>query len=202
VIKAIIFDNNGVLTLSDRENTVSNFAKYFEIDESDLHAVFDKFAEKMDDGSESTLQFYQKIASHFGKGFDPVELRKVHIESYKPKEKMRELVLSLKNNYDVALLTNYGDAYEEANENVWHHDDLFDNDRQFVSYKLKMKKPNRDIYEHVLLKLGYKPNETVFIDDRESNLVPARELGMKVIHFKSPEQFKNELELLIGNENA
>jgi glucose-1-phosphatase len=200
MIKAIIFDNNGVLTLSDRENTVSNFAKYFGIDEAELHKVFDKFAEDLDDGSETTLQFYQKIADFFGKSFNEPELRKIHVESYQPKPNMRELVVSLKRDFDVALLTNYGDAFDEANKTVWHHDDIFDPDKQFVSHKLRMRKPNKDIYEYAVNSLGYEFRECIFVDDREANLIPARELGMQTVLFTSPAQCKKALAEIINND--
>ncbi len=202
MIKAVIFDNNGVLTLSDKENTVANFAKYFNIEETELHKVFDKFAEPLDDGSETTLQFYQKIADHFGRTFVAKDLEKVHIESYIPKDHMREMVLNLRKTHTVALLTNFGDAYDKANAEIWHYDEVFDKDKQFVSCKLGMRKPNQDIYEYSIKSLGVRPDEVIFVDDREANLVPARELGMGTLLFVSPEQCKNELQLLLGEVNG
>jgi len=202
MIKAIIFDNNGVLTDSDKERTITNFAKYFDIREKELAKVFDDFSKPLDDGSITTLDFYQRIADEFGKGFDKKELNKVHIHSYQPKDGMRELLLELRNNHDIALLTNFGDTFDIANERIWNYTEVFDDDKLFVSSKLKMKKPNHDIYLHALEKLGREPHETVFIDDRESNLVPARDLGMKTILFTSPAQCKNELQLLLEENNG
>ena len=202
MIKTLLFDNNGVLTASDKECTIANFAKYFEIEEIALREVFDEFARLLDDGSETSLQFYQKIADHFGKSFDENQLRKVHIESYQPKPGMRERLENLRHSYEIAMLTNFGDVFDAANENVWHYDSLFEPSKMFVSCKMKMRKPNAVIYLAALSGLGKAPHEVVFIDDREDNLVAPRKLGMHTILFHSPEQFENELELLLEKENG
>jgi hypothetical protein len=50
-----------------------------------------------------------------------------------------------------------------------------------------------DKYIYVLKKLGSKPKRCIFIDDKISNLIPARELGIIVIKFESFEKFKQQL---------
>jgi 2-haloacid dehalogenase len=57
-------------------------------------------------------------------------------------------------------------------------------------------KPSHRIY---LLALGISqapPNRAVFIDDREPNLVPARALGMRTIHFTTGDRLAGELAAL------
>ena len=44
-----------------------------------------------------------------------------------------------------------------------------------------MRKPDIEFYELVLDENDLKPQETVFIDDSEQNLPPARELGINTI---------------------
>jgi FMN phosphatase YigB (HAD superfamily) len=48
----------------------------------------------------------------------------------------------------------------------------------------------------MLKKLNSKPNECIIIDDEESNLLPAKKLGIKTILFKNPKQLKEQLESL------
>lgn len=202
MIKTIIFDNNGVLTDSDKEATISNFAKYFGIEESELVKVFDTFAKPLDDGSISTSQFYQLIADKFDKKYNYAELRNVHINSYQPKLGMRGLLERLKTTHEIALLTNFGDVFDEADKKVWKCTEIFDSKNIFVSSKLKLKKPELKIYEVALKSLARVATEVVFIDDRESNLVPARVLGMNTILFTSPKQCENELQLLLEESNV
>ena len=49
------------------------------------------------------------------------------------------------------------------------------------SWKVKMRKPERRIYEHTLRALNVEPTEAVFLDDFGINLKVARELGIRTI---------------------
>lgn len=55
---------------------------------------------------------------------------------------------------------------------------------------LGKRKPDPAMYETALGITQRTPSECVFIDDRPGNLVPARQLGMHVIHFESAEQLR------------
>ncbi|OGP82188.1 MAG: hypothetical protein A2Z08_01070 [Deltaproteobacteria bacterium RBG_16_54_11] len=55
------------------------------------------------------------------------------------------------------------------------------------------RKPEQKIYEIALERLGVKPHEAVFIDDRVDFIAGAKKLGIHTILFKDPEQVKQEL---------
>ena len=63
-------------------------------------------------------------------------------------------------------------------------DSLVDKDLCFVSYELKCLKPNREIYEKLIEKLKCKPEEILFIDDKEKNVMRAIDLGINGIVYK------------------
>lgn len=65
-----------------------------------------------------------------------------------------------------------------------------------VSGHEKMKKPDREIYQLLLDRYQVVPENAVFIDDSLKNIKGAEALGIKGIHFKSPEQLKTDLEKL------
>ena len=69
-------------------------------------------------------------------------------------------------------------------------------DGRIVSGEEKTRKPFRDIYERLINRFSIDPSGSVYVDDNERNLKPARELGMKTIHFKSSNQFKADLQAL------
>ncbi len=46
------------------------------------------------------------------------------------------------------------------------------------SAPLKITKPNKEIFEYVLNEYGLNPEETVFIDDREDNILGAQKAGI------------------------
>ncbi|MGI5826052.1 MAG: HAD-IA family hydrolase [Patescibacteria group bacterium] len=59
-----------------------------------------------------------------------------------------------------------------------------------------MTKKSKEIFELTLERLGVKSEEAVFIDDREDNLVVARELGIKTVLFTSVIDLEEKMALI------
>jgi 2-haloacid dehalogenase len=51
-------------------------------------------------------------------------------------------------------------------------------------------KPERDIFERLLTRYQLEPARTLMIDDSERNVRMAANLGMKTVHFTSPQQLR------------
>jgi 2-haloacid dehalogenase len=66
-------------------------------------------------------------------------------------------------------------------------------DGRVVSGEEMTRKPFRDIYEIILNRFNLEPETTLFIDDNLKNILSAKELGIHCIHFKSPENLREEL---------
>ncbi len=69
-----------------------------------------------------------------------------------------------------------------------------------VSGDEKLIKPDARIYEVLLERYGVKAEESVFIDDSLKNVKGADAVGIKGIHFSSPEKLKEDLEGILGIE--
>jgi putative hydrolase of the HAD superfamily len=67
-------------------------------------------------------------------------------------------------------------------------------DHLCFSGELRIGKPGPSIYHACLKALGVPAAQTLFIDDREVNIVAARAVGMHGIVFHTPEQLQPELE--------
>ncbi len=52
-------------------------------------------------------------------------------------------------------------------------------ERTFFSFKINKRKPEREIYDFVLKSLGFKDEETYFLDDSLANVETARSIGLK-----------------------
>lgn len=48
----------------------------------------------------------------------------------------------------------------------------------FTSFELESRKPEPEIYRRVCRTLGHDPSELLFLDDREENVVGARDVGL------------------------
>lgn len=57
----------------------------------------------------------------------------------------------------------------------------------------KVCKPDLRIYQILLERYGLRPEECVFIDDRQENLDTARELGFETVLFRTAKQVRAEL---------
>jgi HAD superfamily hydrolase (TIGR01549 family) len=102
----------------------------------------------------------------------------------------------LKPHYKIGILSNAG-----AN---WLNDlftpeqvALFD--ATALSYETGVVKPHDGAYAAIAERLGVEPDECVFIDDQEKYVTAAREFGMSAIWYRDFDQFKNDIEKLLGN---
>lgn len=66
-------------------------------------------------------------------------------------------------------------------------------DGGIISFKEKMKKPDREIYKRLIEKYELNPKRCVFIDDRQENLVEAGNLGINTILFQNYEDTCNKI---------
>lgn len=94
-----------------------------------------------------------------------------------------DTLLRLKARHDIMLLSNTNQIHEDLilprlNEDLGM-DFLSLFSRIYLSHHLGMRKPNADIYEHVIRNCGYKAEETLFIDDTEMNINAAAGLGIR-----------------------
>jgi putative hydrolase of the HAD superfamily len=62
------------------------------------------------------------------------------------------------------------------------------------SCELDMIKPEAAIYEHTLEKLGVRPEEALFLDDKIENIEGARQVGLHALLFHNAETLEVDLE--------
>ncbi|HXN47247.1 MAG TPA: HAD family phosphatase [Bryobacteraceae bacterium] len=63
-----------------------------------------------------------------------------------------------------------------------------------LSCEVRLIKPERAIYERCLEGVGLRPEQALFIDDREANVLAAREAGLRALRFESIERLRSDLE--------
>lgn len=65
-----------------------------------------------------------------------------------------------------------------------------------ISAEEGVMKPNADIYDRAVRRLGVGPSESVFVDDVLDNVEAARRFGMSAVHFRVGLDVPQELEQL------
>ena len=93
--------------------------------------------------------------------------------------------------YKIYALTNWSaETFPVALE---MYDFLHWFDGRVVSGEEKMRKPYPEFYKILLDRFNLVASETLFIDDNFRNAKAAEEIGMKVIHFQTPQQLASSL---------
>jgi FMN phosphatase YigB (HAD superfamily) len=93
--------------------------------------------------------------------------------------------------YKVYILSNFS---EYGFKEKWNNHPLLSKAHgSVISYQIKMTKPSKEIYLHLLEKYNLNPEETIFIDDLQENINGARKAGIHGIRFKNVMQAKEDL---------
>ncbi len=96
--------------------------------------------------------------------------------------------------YGVYYLSNFFLKAEEDCKDLMGFLELMDGG--ILSYKDKVTKPDRQIYELLLERFGLKAEECVFLDDMKKNIDGAQVVGIQGILFQDREQAVEELQKL------
>lgn len=90
--------------------------------------------------------------------------------------------------FRVYYLSNYSEHLMRVNPSVL--DFLQHMDGGVFSCHVKKIKPDPEIYQRLFEKYELHPEECLFFDDREENVVTAQKLGMQAVQFETYEQAK------------
>jgi epoxide hydrolase-like predicted phosphatase len=193
-IKAIIFDIGEVLYdesmnfLLDKEVSES-----FNFSYEKLKKAREKYLNKAQTGKLSIKEYPKLVAKElhikdknkFTKLW--IKLRTNAITFNKNVEKT---IKKLKKNYLIGTLTNITKINHRIRikKNAYKHFKL-----KLISCNEGLRKPNLNFYKLLIKKTKLKPEEIIFIDDAEENIIPAKKLGIKTTLFKNNSQLIKEL---------
>ncbi|MCR4604522.1 MAG: HAD family phosphatase [Eubacterium sp.] len=194
-IKNIIFDVGDVLVsfryrdymgdLGFDDETVEFLTK---------NMIFTDFWKGMDLGQEDVDEACDHFCARFPELKEKIELFWNNIEDIVGEyDYSLPLVQSMKaKGYKVFLLSNYPDKLADMH---WKHFSFLPEvDGYIISAKVGLAKPDQKIYLMLMDRYRLKPEECIFIDDREDNLAPAEKLGLQTILFESYEDLIKKLE--------
>ncbi|MFQ3332400.1 MAG: epoxide hydrolase-like predicted phosphatase [Thalassomonas sp.] len=108
-----------------------------------------------------------------------------------PNERL-ELIKALKSKYQIYLLSNTNnihiDAFKKQLGNAKWEDfcNLFD--KMYLSHEVGLRKPNAEIFKHILTEQKLKTEEVFFIDDSPQHIESAKKLGIHCHHLLDNEE--------------
>jgi putative hydrolase of the HAD superfamily len=155
-------------------------------EEDGRHPLFE-----LETGKLTEVEFLQKL----GDSLEPVlghrpELHRfseIYFEALHPNGPMIDLMREAKESgHRMGLLTNNVREWEPLWRSMLPVDEIFEVvvDSGFVG----CRKPDREIYDITLERMGVQAGECLFIDDIDVNCKSARDLGMSAVHYQHNDQ--------------
>ncbi|MEO0453341.1 MAG: HAD family phosphatase [Verrucomicrobiota bacterium] len=133
-------------------------------------------------GRIETPEFFQTLKDLFEFQGSSEELIDIWSDIFSPLEEHIQLARQLSEYYPLAMISNTSDAHIRFLEERY---DLFDLFRERIySYQFGTMKPDPSIYHHALEKMGADKYESLFIDDREENILTPSKMGWQTIHLR------------------
>ncbi len=185
-IEAILFDLGRVIVDFDMAECESALASRSGLDrEAFLGVLWDIGSiRRYERGEISTAEFHQFLITNGALKMDYAEFRRVWSEVFDPIPILPTAFLSgLASRYTMTLVTNTNEAHADHIRRNYEVFGCFTH--HILSYEVGALKPDPKIFEVAIEATGHPPEEVLFIDDREENIVAGRALGMDVHRFSS-----------------
>jgi len=177
--KAFIFDIGNVLVRFDHGRAVAALSA-LGADLSDRVALED-LAARYERGEVDRAQFLAALRCLLRHTADDADVARAWQEIFEPNAPMWSLVEKLHGEYPLYLL---------SNTNCLHHDYLL---REYAifekfsdgvfSYRAKLAKPDRAIFELAIRQFGVEPQSTIYLDDLTANVEAARGAGLRAFRY-------------------
>ncbi|NOT37749.1 MAG: HAD family phosphatase [Saprospiraceae bacterium] len=181
-IKNIIFDFGNVLLNIDEQRSFDKLNELLDAEKcKDLDEIVIHPFERGEFSEEAFFNRLQRRSKKVLNGDLYYEAWNAMLQDF-PANRIRFLQ-ELRGRFKIFILSNTNITHlrnVKRRIKIDHNIDDFDSyfDKCYYSHLIHMRKPEKRIYEFVLEDSNIKADETLFIDDKQENLVPAKELGI------------------------
>lgn len=198
-IRAIIFDLGGVILRTDDPRPRTALAErlgktYAELDEIVFANPVSQAGER---GLATPEQVWAEVARLLALPASEVErVRRDFFAGDQVDMALVELIQGLRGEYLTALLSNYWvvDMPRFLREDL-KLPNIFD--LVISSASVGLAKPDPQIFNLVLERLGVEAGEAIFVDDNLANIQSAGQMGIHAVRFLNYEQLRRDLQTLI-----
>ena len=198
-IKNIIFDFGGVILNIDYQLSEKAFEELGFLDFKNFYsqAAQKELFDSLEKGLITPEDFRNEVRKLIHRGISDSQIDNAWNAMLLdlPEERIK-LLETLKTKYRIFLLSNtneiHFDSFTSYIKNKFKRDDFSEVfEKAYVSHKVKMRKPDAEIFEHVLAESKLKKEETLFIDDSIQHIESANKIGINTIFLKKDETILN-----------
>ena len=181
-----VFDMGGVLCCDF--NDIPIISEYLGITEENFFIYSGENFRELLDGKINSNEFWVRFSLRYGKKVKEELFGKF----FNPGiiQGTKDIIKQLKSNSRVVCGTNTIDShyYYLLNQGSY---DIFD--EVYASNLMGISKPDPDFYWHILNKERIKPEDTVFVDDTEENILSAQKIGINSILFTDSDSLRIQI---------
>jgi len=196
-LRAVVFDYGMVLTAPPDPKAYSELLRLTGLSREQLEHFYWADRHAFDEGKLDGSSFWRKVTSDAGLALDSATIAQLALWDARMWTTQNDAMLAWQQMLKqrgilTAILSNIGDTVlaNMLSEHKW----LNRFDVLVWSYQLHMAKPDPAIFQHTLKQLGTRPEETLFIDDKQVNIDAANAIGMKGLLFTNVEKLRADLE--------
>lgn len=180
MIRALLFDCFGVVA----SGTWPVFCeRHFAGDDAKWHVAHD-LNRARDAGYITEQEYHGELAMLTG--IEPERVRAELYDGIVANEPLMRALQSYKATHRIGMVSNVGS--KARLEMIFSPEQLALFDELVLSGEVGFIKPDPRIYELAAARLGVLPEECVFVDDLEHNVIAAREVGMEAAQYHSASQ--------------
>ncbi|MDQ5886166.1 MAG: glucose-phosphatase [Patescibacteria group bacterium] len=186
-IDTIFFDWGGVIAGDPGDDFLGLLLRSIGATEAQVEEILDTYKISFMKGEISEAEYWDNLKRHYGFSIhDTISDEFKKWRGLEVNDQVLALVEQTKSKgMRAALLTNV----IEPTYNVLNAAHLYDHfDVVIASCKVGLAKPQNEIYQLALDLLKTTPEKSLFIDDKQKNLDPAKAMGFRTILAQNPEQ--------------
>ncbi len=184
-IETIFFDLGKVLLEFDFDIALYRVRQQSSLNEEEINEQILNLQTEIDAyevGGISTFDFFNKLKDKFGFTGTANELKVIWQEIFTPMEEHIEMARILSQYYPTALISNTSEAHIQYCEEKFDFMQIFQ--KRIYSYEVGVMKPDPAIYLHAIEAMDADKFTTLFIDDREENILTPSEMSWQTIHLR------------------
>jgi putative hydrolase of the HAD superfamily len=193
-VSHVFFDIGGVLGTNgwDREQRAAA-GRHFGLDVAEMENLHAEAVAMLEQGRMTLDEYLRCTVFYRPRSFQLQEFKAYMLAQSAPFPETIDLARALvrTGRYRLMTINNESAELNQHRLELFGLRDIFTT--FFSSCWVGLLKPARRIYEVALAMSQADPSSSVFIDDREQNLEPARSLGMQTIRFTDARQLRQDL---------
>lgn len=195
-IHAIVFDWGGIFTEGTFDSSaVQTIAERFGHDEEAVSQAYFPLMADFERGEFDFETFYDRLSEQLDLNIDLDNFRQLFLGAVRERTVMLGVLgIIPTEGYIVAMLSNNVPVLCDQVRNDLRMQRI---EHFIFSNEIGVRKPDPEAFEILLARLELPAAAVVFIDDNEANIVAAREMGLRGIHYNDFEGFKEQWNTLL-----